>query len=347
MTATPSFHERATALLAAREARALSIEPRWLVQRAHLTAPAPVWKYVEGAVKSGADLVMLDLEDSIPRGDRAALAAGRDNVIRALRELDWGRSLRFFRPRGLELDPGFEDVAAVVGAAGERLQGVIWPKAESAAEVRLLDEALGEAERAAGVREGSIAIGVLIESAAAEEETFEIAAASRRLRSLIFGAFDYFSSLGVLGSAYRFDHPLADAARARIAKAAASVGVPAIAEMTLNFPTRSKSAEEQAAALAELRRDAEHARMLGMRGKWVGIPAQVPVAHEVLALPEAEVRRALAEVRAFREAEREGRGAVMIGGKMADRATDRHNRVVLAAARAMGVLEEAGAPDDP
>ena len=57
------------------------------------------------------------------------------------------------------------------------------------------------------------------------------------------------------------------------------------------------------------------------------------------ALPAAEVARALAEVRAFREVEREGRGAMVIGGKMADRATDRHNRVVLAAARAEGLLD--------
>jgi len=282
---------------------------------------------------------MLDLEDSIPRGDAAALAAGRGNVVRALNTLDWGRSLRVFRPRGLALDPAFEDVSEVVSAAGARLEGVIWPKTEGAAEVMLLDEALAEAEAKAGLIEGAIKIGVLIESARAEEEAFWIAGASRRIRSLIFGAFDYFSSLGMVGGAYRFDHPLVDAARMRIAKAAASVGVPAIGEMTLNFPTKNKSEGERRTALDECRRDAEHARSLGFRGKWVGIPAQVEVAHEAFALPAAEVARALAEVRAFREVEREGRGAMVLGGKMADRATDRHNRVVLAAARAEGLLD--------
>lgn len=345
MSKTPSMKERARALVRDHEARAVAMEPRFFLQRAHLTAPAPVWKYVEGAVKSGADLVMLDLEDSIPQGDDAALAAGRANVVRALNELDWGRSARFFRPRGLALDPAFEDVRAVVAGAGARLEGLVWPKAEGAAEIALLDEALAEAETAAGLAEGSIKIGVLIESVRAEEEAFAIAGASRRVRSLIFGAFDYFSSLGMVGASYRFDHPLVDAARMRIAKAAASVGVPAIGEMTLNFPTKNKSAEEQKAALAECRRDAEYARSLGFRGKWVGIPAQVAVAHEAFALPAAEVARALAEVRAFREAEREGRGATMIGGKMADRATDRHNRVVLSAALAAGVLDAATAKE--
>ena len=339
MSHTPSIHQRALDLLRSHEARAIAIEPRFFLQRAHLTAPAPVWKYVEGAVKSGADLVMLDLEDSIPRGDDAALAAGRANVVRALRELDWGRSLRFFRPRGLELDPAFEDVRAVVAGAGARLEGLVWPKAEGAAEIALLDEALGEAERAAGLEEGAIKIGVLIESVRAEEEAFAIAGASRRIRSLIFGAYDHFSSLGMVGESYRFDHPLVDAARMRIAKAAASVGVPAIGEMTVNFPTKNKSAEEQRAALAEHRRDAEHAKSLGFRGKWVGIPAQLTIAHEAFALPAAEIARALAEVRAFREAEKQGRGATMIDGKMYDRATDRLSRVVLAAALAAGQLD--------
>jgi citrate lyase subunit beta / citryl-CoA lyase len=340
--ATP-LRERAIDLQRAHERHAVAIEPRFFLQRAHLTAPAPVWKYVEGAVKSGADLVMLDLEDSIPRGDDAALAAGRANVVRALTTLDWGRSLRFFRPRGLALDPGFDDVREVVTAAGAQLEGLVWPKAEGASEILLLDEALAEAESAAGIAEGSIKIGVLIESARAEEEAFWIAGASRRVRSLIFGAFDHFSSLGMIGAKYRFDHPMVDAARMRIAKAAASVGVPAIGEMTLNYPTKNKSAEEQRAALEELRRDAEHAKLLGLRGKWVGIPAQIAIAHEVFGLPEEEVARALSEVRAFREAEREGRGATIIGGKMADRATDRHNRVVLAAARALGMLDPAAA----
>src|SRR5699024_7912886 len=148
-----------------------------------------------------------------------------------------------------------------------------------------------------------------------EEEAFWIAGASRRIRSLIFGAFDYFSSLGMIGARYRFDHPMVDAARMRIAKAAATVGVPAVAEMTLNYPTRNKTPEERQAALDECRRDAVHAKLLGLRGKWVGIPAQVETAHDVFDLPAPEVARALAEARAFREAEREGRGATMIGGK--------------------------------
>jgi citrate lyase subunit beta/citryl-CoA lyase len=321
-------------------ARDVGLEPRFLVQMAHLTTPATVWRYVESAcTKSAANLVMLDLEDSIPRGDDRLLAEGRANVVRALRELDWGPRLRFFRPRGLELDPELHDLTEVVRAAGDRLEGIVYPKVESADEVRLLDAKLDELERERGLKVGAIKIEVLIESAAAEAAVFEIAAASRRLAGLVFGAFDYWSSLQMVAEPYRTDHPLIDHARCAIVKAAASVGVPAIAEMTLNYPTRDKSEADRVAALEDCRRDARHARTFGFRGKWTGIPAQTEIALEVFTLPDELVAQAVEHARLFLAAEREGRGATMIGGKMADRATDRVNRVALRTAYLLGKLD--------
>ncbi len=317
---------------------------RYLVQRTHLTVPATVAKYVYGAVtESLADLVMLDLEDSIPSGDDALLRAGRDAIVVAMNELDWGRRLRFFRPRGAALDPSHEDIRDVVGRAGARIEGLVYPKVESADEVRAVDATLGAIEKERGLAPGSVRIAVLIESVHAEERAFEIAAGSPRVVSLVFGAFDYFASLGMLDVAYAFDHPLVDAARARIAKAAASVGVAAIAEMTTSFPTKNKSAAERQAALDECRRDAEHAKRFGFRGKWVGIPAQVAIANEVFTLSDAAVSDAIAAARAFLAAERAGRGAAIIDGKMHDRANDRMSRVLLETAWATGRLDDATA----
>ena len=85
----------------------------------------------------------------------------------------------------------------------------------------------------------------------------------------------------MVGEPYRTDHRLIDHARARIVKAAASVGLPAIAEMTLNYPTKDKSEADQKAALDECKRDAEYARSFGFRGKWTGILAQAEVARDV------------------------------------------------------------------
>src|SRR4029453_401804 len=114
-----SILDRKTDLLDPFRSQVIELEPKYLLQMAHLTTPATVWKYVESAVtKSKANLVMLDLEDSIPRDNSELLQQGRDNVIRAFNELDWGPRLRFFRPRGLELDPGHSDISAIVEEAG-------------------------------------------------------------------------------------------------------------------------------------------------------------------------------------------------------------------------------------
>jgi citrate lyase subunit beta/citryl-CoA lyase len=331
---------------AERHERATTLEAKWLVQMAHLTTPATVAKYVEtAATKSAASLVMLDLEDSIPRGNDALLKQGRDNVVNAVNDLDWGRRLKFFRPRGLALDPGHSDIADVVRRCGAKLDGLIYPKTETPDEVRSIDQTLTELEKELGLPHGKIKLEVLIESVTAEEQVFEIATASKRLVGLIFGAFDYWGSLRMIGEPYRTDHPLVDHARARMVKAAASVGIPAISEMTLNYPTKDKSPDQQKAALDECKRDAEYAKSFGFRGKWTGIPAQTQIALDVFGIPESVVQEAVTAARLFIEAEKEGRGAVMIDGKMSDRATDRIYRVALQQAFALGRLDPAVAKE--
>lgn len=320
----------------------IDLEPKYLLQMAHLTTPATVWKYVESAVtKSKANLVMLDLEDSIPRDNPELLEQGRANVIRAFNELDWGPRLRFFRPRGLELDPEHSDIAVIVQAAGSKLEGLIYPKIESADEVRSIDDTLTALEQNLGLERGRIKIEPLIESVSAEENVFEIARSSRRLVGLVFGSYDYWASLGMGASSYRADHPLIAQARGRIVKAAASVGIPAIAEMTTNYPTRDKNDAERRAAMEEFRRDALLARDFGFAGKWTGIPDQTAAAVEIFQTPDDEIERAIAEAKQFLEAEAAGRGATIIDGKMADRATDRLNRNTLKKAFAMGRIDEA------
>jgi citrate lyase subunit beta/citryl-CoA lyase len=346
ITIANAADERNHKLLAAEDTRVIPLPPKYLLQMAHLTTPATVAKYVDSAcTKSGASLVMLDMEDSIPRGNAELLQTARDNVVHAMNTLDWGSRLRFFRPRGLRLDPSHSDIIDIVTRAGSRIDGLVYPKIESAAEVVSIDHTLTALEVAHGLPAGGIKVEVLIESANAEEQVFEIARSSKRLVGLIFGAFDYWGSLRMIGVPYRTDHPLVDHARARIVKAAASVGLPAIAEMTLNYPTKDKSEADQKAALEECRRDAEYAHGFGFRGKWTGIPPQTQIALDVFGLPDSVVDEAVAAAKAFLAAEKEGRGATMIGGKMSDRATDRIHRVALQMAYALGRLDAATATE--
>ena len=339
---TDAARERGTNTLELRRDQLIDLEPKYLLQMAHLTTPATVWKYVESAVtKSKANLVMLDLEDSIPRDNQELLKQGRAKIVRAFNELDWGPKLRFFRPRGLELDPAHEDIAVIVEAAGAKLDGLIYPKITDAGEVQSIDQTLTHLEDKLDLGRGRIKIEPLIESVSAEENVFEIVRSSKRLVGLIFGSYDYWASLGLGSSSYRIDHPLISQARGRIVKAAASVGIPAIAEMTTNYPTRDKSEEERWAAMEEFRRDALLARDFGFAGKWTGIPEQTAMAVEIFQTSEEEIQRAITEAKQFLEAEASGRGATMIDGKMADRATDRLNRNTLKKAYAMGKIDNA------
>ncbi len=109
--------------------------------------------------------------------------------------------------------------------------------------------------------------------------------------------------------------------------------------MTLNYPTKDKSEEEKKKALDDCRADAKLACQFGFAGKWTGIPAQVKIVQQVFGLSDKVISQAKKEALAFINAEKEGKGAAMISGKMADRATDKINRVILKQAYALGKLE--------
>lgn len=318
---------------------------KYLVQYAHLTCPATIWKFIEKARTVGANLVMLDLEDSIPVNNPELLNKGRENIIRAFTEMDWGQTLRFFRPRGLELDPDFEDIAVIIANCGNHIDGLVYPKVERPEEVDSIDRVLTELEDAHGIDQGSLTFQVLIESVNAEKRVNEIAMASNRLTGLIFGAFDYWGSMGLAPHLYHSDHPLIRDVRCRIIKASALAGIPAIAEMTLNYPTKNKSEEERKKALDECRCDAERAYQYGFSGKWTGIPDQAKIVQEVFVMPVEVIERALKEAKVYKQAEAKGRGATMIDGKMADRATDRINRVILKQAYVLGRIDDVTAKE--
>jgi citrate lyase beta subunit len=146
-------------------------------------------------------------------------------------------------------------------------------------------------------------------------------------------------------------HPVAELARATIVNVAGAVGVPAIDGMTLDYPVADPDLDAAAnrrrflERVALVHREALDARALGMLGKWVGHPAQlfaVLLAFEE-ALTPAVLASAAASLEAYRAAVDSARGATIIAGAMADRATDRHARVVLRQAVALGRFDPARA----
>ena len=308
-----------------------------------------------------APLVMLDGEDAIAPGDEVAaraMAVAADVLV----EADWGAagasSLRFYRPPGFNLDTTVRDLYTLLWRLRERtsepatfpLDGIVMPKVEHPEEIDLVNRLLDDAEAALGLAPGQIRVAYLVESGWATAQLAEIVRrAVPRLASLIFGLADYSADLGLptIGN----DHLLADWARAEIIAVAGAVGVPAIDGMTLDYPVADPALDAAANRRRWLDRmrlcydDTVRARELGMLGKWVGHPAQlfaVLLAYAV-GLTDAALEGEAAKLEAYGAAVAAEQGATMIAGVMSDRATDRHARVVLRQATALGRFEPARA----
>ncbi|MEO5885716.1 MAG: aldolase/citrate lyase family protein, partial [Candidatus Limnocylindrales bacterium] len=308
-----------------------------------------------------APLVMLDGEDAIAPGDESA-ARGLTVGAETFASADWGdggaASLRFFRPPGFNLDTTVRDLYTLLWRLRERvtdpaafpLDGIVFPKIEHPDEVDLVNDLLSRAEASLGLPDGRIRVAYLVESGWSAAQLAEIAQhAAPRLASLIFGLADFSADLGL--PAIGNDHLLADWARAEIIDVAGAVGVPAIDGMTLDYPVADPALDAAANRTRWLDRmrlvydDTTRARDLGMLGKWVGHPAQlfaVLLAYEA-ALTDAALAHEAAKLEAYQSAVAADQGATMIAGVMSDRATDRHARVVLRQATALGRFDPARA----
>jgi citrate lyase beta subunit len=226
------------------------------------------------------------------------------------------------------------------------IDGIVFPKIEQPEELTWLTETLGEVESALSLPPGRIRLALLIESGWAVAQLPQLAQlAAPRLCALILGLADYAADLGLPQIANV--HPLADWARAQVIDVAGAVGVPAIDGMTLDFPVTDSSLSQSANRERFLSRmelvyqEALRARAMGMAGKWVGHPAQLFAVLLAFELEQAGdgLEQLARQLGVYEEAVRSReQGVSIIEGVMSDRATDRHARVLLRRAVAMGRL---------
>jgi citrate lyase beta subunit len=144
---------------------------------------------------------------------------------------------------------------------------------------------------------------------------------------------------------------VADWARAQVVNVAGAFGVPAINGMTMNYPVSDaalSASENRARILARMKEcfdDARHGIQLGMKGKWVGHPAQLFVTLLAYRLHHSSrgLQQEIKKIQLYQEAIVAQEGVTVIDGVMSDRATDRHARVRLREAVALGLLAPAEA----
>ncbi|MDP8900344.1 MAG: aldolase/citrate lyase family protein, partial [Actinomycetota bacterium] len=154
------------------------------VARSLLAVPASNRKMVEKALASGADAVFLDLEDAVAPERKAG---ARDDVVRALGELDWGGRPTLFRVNALDTRWFYRDVVEVVEAAGERLDAVLVPKVDRPEDLHAVAVLLAGIELEKELPPGKIALEAQIETARGLTSIEAIARSTGRLGALHFG----------------------------------------------------------------------------------------------------------------------------------------------------------------
>ena len=291
----------------------MSERSRNLPRRSCLSTPGSSEKFLAKAPTVEADMTFLDLEDSVAPLEKVS---ARSKVVAAIRDQDWGERVLCVRVNAWDTEWTYGDVIEVVGNAGERLDELMLPKVQSAAEVVALDLLLTQVEKNVGLPVGHIGIEAQIETTRGLINVEEICAASPRLETIIFGPADFAASMempvltgGVAIPEYPGDH--FNYVFSKILMAGRANGLQVIDGPFL------KVREPEA-----LREFAQRTRVLGYDGKWALTPDQAAVLNEVYSPTQEQFDRAWAILDAYQQAtEGELKGAVMFGDEMIDEAS--------------------------
>ena len=309
------------------------------LHRSELAVPASNPKMIDKASRSSADVVFLDLEDSVAPDDKPH---ARRNVVAALNDIDWGHKTMSVRINGLDTQYTYRDVIEVVEAC-PRLDLLFLPKVGVPADVYALDVLVTQIEQECK-REKRTGFEIMIETALGLCNVEAIAQSSRRLEAMCFGSGDFAAStaarsttIGGLNPDYGvLSEPGADgkreyfqldpwhAAHARIVTACRAYGLRPIDGPYSDFNDT-----------AGFRVSSQRAAALGFEGRMVIHPAQIEAVNTVFSPAPDEVARARRIVDAMAQAARDGRGAVQLDGRMIDIANIRMAQRVLAKADAI------------
>jgi citrate lyase subunit beta/citryl-CoA lyase len=292
----------------------MSERTRSLPRRSCLSIPGSSEKMLGKGPGIPADMVFLDLEDSVAPLEKEA---ARVKVVAAIRDQDWGDKVLCVRINAWDTEWTAFDVLEVVGKAGERLEEVMLPKVQSAAEVVALDLLLTQVEKHAGLPHGHIGIEAQIETTRGLINVEEICAASPRLETIIFGPADFAASMempvltgGVQIPEYPGDH--FHYVFSKILMAGRANGLQVIDGPFLKIREHD-----------QFRDYCNRTKTLGYDGKWALHPDQVDILNEMFSPTQEQFDRAWDILDAYEKATTEGdrKGAVMFGDEMIDEAS--------------------------
>jgi citrate lyase subunit beta/citryl-CoA lyase len=301
-------------------------------RRSNLAVPGSSPKMLEKAKGLPADQVFMDIEDAV-----APLAKpdARKNIVATLNEGGYDGKVRSVRVNDWTTQWTYADVIEVVSGAGANLDCIMLPKVQGPEQIKALDMLLTQIEKSEGLEVGRIGIEAQIENAMGLTKVDEIAAASPRVETIIFGPADFMASINMkslvvgeqpsgydVGDAYHY-------ILMRILMAARAYDKQAIDGPYLQI----KDTEGYM-------RVAGRSAALGFDGKWVLHPDQIAAANEVFSPRQEDYDHAELILDAYEwytSAAGGARGAAMLGDEMIDEASRKMALVIAGKGRAAGM----------
>ncbi len=282
-------------------------------RRSCLYMPGANAKALEKAKTLAADVLILDLEDSVAP---EAKVAAREAVVAAVKAGGYGKREVIVRVNALAMPWGRDDIAAA-GAA--RPDGILAPKVESAAQVKALDEAMS----AAGFGDDA-SLWVMIETPRAILNIAEIAAAAKGTRLAVF----------VMGL-----NDLAKETRARAGANRAAFYAPmslAVTAARAEGLTVIDGVFNDIADVSGFEAECRQGLEFGFDGKTLIHPSQIDAANATFAPTAEEVTRARAVIEAFALLENAGKGVIKVDGRMTELLHLEAAKQVVAVSEAIG-----------
>jgi citrate lyase subunit beta / citryl-CoA lyase len=269
------------------------------VMRSVFYVPGNNETFISKAPTTPADIITLDLEDSVPPAEKPK---AREMVRKNLEFAGSGGSLIYVRINNWETEWPNDDLEAVVYKG---LHGICLPKCAGPDHVHRLNWKLEELEKRRGIPVGSIAVHILIETAIGVMNAYPSALASKRANALIFGAVDYTKDmrvkLTIQGEELLY-------ARSHTAAAARAAGLIAIDHPFVAY--KDTAAFEQSTRTG---------RQLGYEGRMLIHPNQIEPSNRIYSPSPEDIGWAKEVVEAFeKEGIAKGLASINYNGQMVD-----------------------------
>jgi citrate lyase subunit beta/citryl-CoA lyase len=289
--------------------------------RSALFVPGNRAEWITKAVSSGADTLILDLEDSVPDREKAAARETVKAGVKMLRAKGQACAVRINAfATGLTLDD-------LEGVLCPELERILLPKVETAADLDQLDALLTHLERRLGIPDGQVETPLGCETAQAMRNVYEIATRCRRVKRVSLAAGPGGDAARAIGYQWSREGMETLFLRSKVVLDARAAGI--------QYPTISSWWNIK--DLEGLERDARWNRSLGYRGQTVMHPSHVPIVNRVFTPTADEIAFHQGLIQAMEAAERQGIAAVTYQGDMVDEAMVKTSRELLAFARAIGL----------